>query len=323
MTDEKPIAMRPCASWNVVGQCNYTCSYCVQKPETRKGIPTREEVEKFLAAWDALPGRWEFKMSGGEPFLLKSLPEVALRLARRGHQVSVLTNLSAPKERIAAFVEASGTSLRTFSTSLHREMIGEAEFLEKIVWLRRLLDGVPRATLVVNSVLVPGELDRLYETKIRFEAAGIKYYPQMMRVDGKNYRYSDAEWEKVLRIIGARATPREVNMGYSFTGKPCWAGARYFIVTHRGNAYSCYPGKRTGKGFLGNVLKGTFRLWHGQHVCIYDVCPCTVPQNRGIVDARLGVRVAGEESPTVLLREIVARRDDFPRRGKSADSASI
>lgn len=289
-----PLKVRPCASWNVVGLCNYTCTYCVQKPETRKGIPTAEEIDKFLAAWDALPGRWELKMSGGEPFLLKSLPRVAERLRERGHLVSVLTNLSAPKERIEAFVDGAGEALRTFSTSLHREMVTEDAFLEKIVWLRGLLDRYPKATLVVNSVLVPDQLETLARTRVRYEAARVKWYPQMMRVDGKNYRYTDEEWARVQALVGQRLTPREVNMGYSFTGKACWAGAKYFIVTHRGNAYSCYPGKRTQNGYLGNVLKGTFRLWEGKRPCIYDVCPCTVPQNRGIVDPREGVRVLAE-----------------------------
>lgn len=292
---DKPVKLRPCASWNIVGQCNYSCTYCVQKAETRKGIPKPEEIERFLATWDALPGTWEFKLSGGEPFLLKNLARVAERLRQRGHAVSVLTNLSAPRERLLAFVEAAGEGLRTFSTSLHREMVTEEEFLDKVTWLRRELERFPRASLVVNSVLVPAQLQWLYETKLKYEAAGIKYYPQMMRVNGQNYRYTAAEWALVQKLIGEKTTPREVNMGYSFTGKPCWAGAKYFIVTHRGNAYSCYPGKRIGDGFLGNILKGTFRLWQGQRPCPYDVCPCTVPQNRGIVDPRLGVRLFADE----------------------------
>jgi MoaA/NifB/PqqE/SkfB family radical SAM enzyme len=285
------VKVRPCASWNIVGLCNYRCSYCVQKPETRKGVPTAAEVEIFLHTWEALPGSWELKISGGEPFLLPGLPRVAERLRARGHTVSVLTNLSDSRERIADFIEAAGPSLRTFSTSLHREMISEDEFLEKVVWVRRRLDAWPRATMVVNSVLVPEQLDRLMETKAKYQAAGVKWYPQMMRVNGRNYHYTDAEWRKVRELVGHAATPREVNMGYSFRGKPCWAGAKYFIVTHRGNAYSCYPGKRYGDGYLGNVLKGTFRLWEGRRPCPYDVCPCTVPQNRFIVDPAEGVRV--------------------------------
>ena len=92
--------VRPCCSWNVVGLCNYHCTYCVQKPETRKGIPTAEQIAKFLDTWDQLPGTWEFKMSGGEPFLLPDLAGVAARLRARGHLVSVLTNLSASREEL-------------------------------------------------------------------------------------------------------------------------------------------------------------------------------------------------------------------------------
>jgi organic radical activating enzyme len=283
-----------------VGQCNYDCSYCVQKRETRRGLPTAAELELFLSTWDELPGSWELKISGGEPFVLKQLPAVAERLRQRGHLVSILTNLSAPSTRLEAFINGAGDALRTFSTSLHREMVTEEEFLEKVLWVGGRLRDLPRATLVVNAVLDPAQLDALLETQRVFEGAGVKFYPQMMRVGGRNYHYSDGEWEKVRRLVGEKSTPREVNQGYSFRGEPCWAGARYFIVTHRGKAFSCYPGKRFGDGFLGNVLQGTFRLWEGPRPCPYEVCPCTVPQNRGIVEAKLGVRLAEPLSPQKL-----------------------
>ena len=63
--------------------------------------------------------------------MLKRLPEVAQRLAGAGHKVSLLTNLSAPLRVISTFIEAAGEQLRTFSCSLHREEVEEAEFFEK------------------------------------------------------------------------------------------------------------------------------------------------------------------------------------------------
>src|SRR5262249_35391566 len=154
-----------------------------------KGVPSAADIQLFLRAWDALPGSWEFKISGGEPFLLPDLPEVATRLRRRGHSVSMLTNLSASRADLAAFIDAAGDALRTFSTSLHREMVDEEEFLDQLLFVKERLRRYPRATLVVNNVLVPERLVELEDTKRRYESAGVKWYPQMMRVNGRNYRY--------------------------------------------------------------------------------------------------------------------------------------
>ncbi|HEY5944988.1 MAG TPA: hypothetical protein VIV40_05825, partial [Kofleriaceae bacterium] len=66
----------------------------------------------------------------------------------------------------------------------------------------------------------------------------------------------------------------------------CWAGARYFIVDHRGEAYRCYPARRQRTERLGNLLDGSFRVRMAAEPCRYAYCNCTVPQQRGMVEAR-------------------------------------
>ena len=68
------------------------------------------------------------------------------------------------------------------------------------------------------------------------------------------------------------------------SGRPCWAGARYLVVDHRGEAWRCYPARRYRKEHLGNVLATDFRLPTGPSPCLYHYCNCTVPQQRGMVD---------------------------------------
>jgi MoaA/NifB/PqqE/SkfB family radical SAM enzyme len=275
--------LRPVASWNIVAGCNYQCSYCVQKPRP-PALPTACELEGALATFARLSGRWEVKLSGGEPFLLAELPEVGRRLAAAGHAVSVLTNLSAPPARIASFISEAGDCLRTFSCSLHLEAVFEAAFLEKVLSVRALLSGLPRATLVVNSVVVPGRIGELAAVRRRFEAAGVKFYPQLMRIDGRPHAYGDSEGQAIAEGFGDLVGPGQMNRGYALFGRPCHAGSRYFVVHPRGEAFTCYPGKRSGNGYLGNVFDGSLRLREGPKPCPYEVCPCTVPQNRGIVE---------------------------------------
>ncbi|MBL8923701.1 MAG: radical SAM protein [Myxococcaceae bacterium] len=286
--------MRPTVSWNIVGGCNYRCSYCVQKHAPGLGTPSDDELDAALATMDRLPGRWEFKISGGEPFLLKRLPEVAHRLAAKGHLVSVLTNLSAPLRTLLELVDRAGPSLRTFSCSLHREETTEDDFLEKALAVKRALEPLPKATFVVNSVVVPGTVDVVGESRRRFEALGVKFYPQLMRKDGKAVDYDADDTRRLEAHFDDLVGPGQMNRGYRLTGRLCHAGAKYFIIHPRGDAFSCYPGKRVGDGHLGNVFDGTLTLRDGPAPCPYDVCPCTVPQNRGIIE---GFGANGEVAP--------------------------
>jgi MoaA/NifB/PqqE/SkfB family radical SAM enzyme len=286
---------RPTVSWNIVGGCNYRCTYCVQKHMPGIGGPSDEQLEAALATLTALPGSWEFKISGGEPFLLKRLPEVARRLAGAGHKVSLLTNLSAPLRVLETFIEAAGEQLRTFSCSLHREEVEEAVFFEKALAVKELLAKWPRATFVVNSVVVPGQVGDVAASRERFESAGVKFYPQLMRVNGKPAEYGWVDRWRIDRHFGDMVSPSRMNRGYPLKGRLCHAGSKYFIIHPKGDAFACYPAKRFGDGHLGNVFDGTLRLRDVPAPCPYEVCPCTVPQNRGIIEG-----FGGSEDPRTV-----------------------
>lgn len=284
--------LRPTVSWNIVGGCNYRCTYCVQKHAPGLGAPSDAELDAALATLERLEGRWEFKISGGEPFLLKRLPEVAKRLAAKGHLVSVLTNLSAPVRVLQDFIEAAGPQLRTFSCSLHREETTEDEFLAKARAVKDHLAKWPKATFVVNSVVVPGQVATVAASRERFEAAGIKFYPQLMRKDGKAVTYAADEQALLDDAFDDLVGPGQMNRGYALKGRLCHAGAKYFIIHPRGDAFACYPGKRFGDGHLGSVFDGSLVLREGPRPCPYEVCPCTVPQNRGIIEGFGGASVS-------------------------------
>lgn len=276
--------VRATVSWNIVGGCNYRCSYCVQKHAPGLGTPADAELDAALDVLTALSGQWEFKISGGEPFLLKRLPEVARRLASHGHLVSVLTNLSAPLRVLEDFIASAGPALRTFSCSLHREEVTEDEFFDKARAVKAALAPLPKASFVVNSVVVPGTVDVVGESRRRFEAEGLKFYPQLMRKDGRAVTYDAHDTRALEAHFDDLVGPGQMNRGFSLKGRRCHAGSRYFIIHPRGDAFTCYPGKRVGDGHLGNVFDGTLTLRDGPMACPYDVCPCTVPQNRGIIE---------------------------------------
>ena len=93
--------------------------------------------------------------------------------------------------------------------------------------------------------------------------------------------YAPHERELLLSLGGHNETGMiAANLG----GRLCWAGARYLIVDHVGEAYRCYPARRYRREYLGNVLDETFELRLDPVACEYDYCNCTVPQQRGMVD---------------------------------------
>lgn len=269
-------------SWNVNTTCNYRCSYCTQRFKEDRGR-WASDTPRFLAAFARLPGRWEVKLSGGEPFVHPTLDEIVGGLAELGHRVSVVTNFAASREKLAAFAAAARGRVRVFSCSLHLEYVdGEdamAAFVEKARWmadaLARAADpSLPAPHLCVTSVATRDALPRLAALAERFAAAGVSFKVQPEKQDRDVIAYSEREEEQLLSLGGHNKTGA---VRHSFRGLPCWAGARYFILDDVGNAFRCYPARRYKVERMGNFLAADFALADEPAACRYDACNCTVP----------------------------------------------
>ncbi len=288
---------QPTVEWQVCGICNYDCSYCIQSRETRQGHPSPADVERFLAFFRALPGRWEIKMTGGEPFAFRGFMEriVPGLIAETPHTLSVLTNLSAPLPVLLRFAALTQGRLGIVSASLHLEHTSADDFLARAVPLRAALD--PAARMVVNEVLVPGRLAEVAAARRAVEAAGLRWFPQVMKVGPGVFDYQGDDVVQVRRLTGAAPTPRQANLAPSYRGRMCWTGVEYFVLTQTGDAWSCRTARRFRDGFLGNVLTGAITLRSAPEPCRYDICPCTVPANRGMIEgvgAGVGVGIGAD-----------------------------
>lgn len=270
--------------WQVCGACNYDCSYCIQKKSSRTGHPSDAEVARFLEFFRGLDRAWEVKMTGGEPFAFRPFMEriVPGLVSGTRHTVSVLTNLSAPAHQLEAFAEVTRGRLHVVSASFHAEHTTVADFVAKARLLRDAMD--PRARLVVNAVMVPGRLDALIEARRAIEDAGLALFPQVMKVGRGIAAYGDDERDAYRALLGQSPTPADANVAPSYRGRLCWAGAEYFVLTQTGDAWRCRTARRFHEGYLGNVLSGTLALSRGPEACGYDICPCTVPANRGMIE---------------------------------------
>jgi len=286
---------RPTIEWQVCGTCNYDCSYCIQSKASRVGHPSDDEVTGFLAFFRALDGAWEVKMSGGEPFAFKGFLEriVPSLVAETPHRISVLTNLSAPPAKLERFAELTRGRLGVVSASLHLEFTTAEEFVVRALLLRERMS--PDATLVCNTVLVPGRLEQVARAKEVLLTHGLKVFPQVMKTKAGVFDYDADDRRRLVVLTGDRPTPREANLAPSYRGRRCWTGVDYFVLTQAGDAFSCRTARRFGEGYLGNVHRGGVALRREPVVCTYDICPCTVPANRGMIEG-VGDSVRGTTS---------------------------
>jgi organic radical activating enzyme len=275
---------RPTVEWQVCGICNYDCSYCIQSKASRVGHPSEDEVSSFLAFFRSLGGTWEIKMTGGEPFAFKAfLGRIIPGLVEATHhRISVLTNLSAPPHLLERFAELTRGRLHIVSASLHLEHTSAEEFVERALLLRERMD--PEASLVCNTVLVPGRLEAIAQAKALLESRGLKVFPQVMKTKRGVVEYGPEERRRLVVLTGERPSPREANLAPSYRGALCWTGVDYFVLTQTGDAWSCRTARRFDEGYLGNVHRGDFARRLEPVVCGYDICPCTVPANRGMIE---------------------------------------
>lgn len=262
-------------SWNMNTTCNYRCSYCTQRFVDDRAQWARD-LPRFIAAFNALPGDWEIKLSGGEPFQHPDFLSAVSALADGGNRVSVVTNLSARRDRLAAFADATARRPGVISASLHLEYAEPEAFRDTCVWLAER----HRGSLCVTCVATREVLPRLPALAALFEQAGLAFKVQPEKQDREVIAYTPREAAQLLALGGHNGTGQIVP---SFQGRQCWAGARYFIVDHRGDAYRCYPARRYRAEYLGNLIHGTFRLAPGPSACRYAYCNCTVPQQRGMI----------------------------------------
>lgn len=274
--------------WQVAGACNYDCSYCIQSKANRVGHPTDAMVDGFLRFFAALPPRgarpWEIKMSGGEPFAFRGFMDrvVPGLIAETPHVLSVLTNLSAPLSVLERFAELTRGRLGVVSASVHLEHVDAEAFAEKARRFREALGPGPR--LVINAVLVPGRLPQVARAKGAIHAAGLPFFPQVMKTKSGVFAYDDEDAPRVSDLLGPSPSPRTANTAPSYRGRLCFTGVDYFVLAQDGDAWSCRTARRNGAGYLGNVLGGTFALLSAPRACAWDICPCTVPANRGMIE---------------------------------------
>lgn len=255
--------------------CNYRCTYCTQRfLDDRK--QWARDLPRFIDAFGALPGAWEIKLSGGEPFQHPDFLGAVDALIRQGRTLSVVTNFSASPLTLERYAAITEPAAGVFSASLHLEYVDALEFRDRLRAFARMYAGPVVATVVATLANLP-RLPALVEA---FAAVGLTLRVQPEKQDREVIDYPP-QARALLRSLGGHNGTGW--LAPSFLGQPCGAGSRYFIVDHRGEAWRCYPARRRRSEHLGNLLDGSFQRYTQDEPCRYHYCNCTVPIQRGLV----------------------------------------
>ena len=249
------------ADWTVNHVCNFRCPYCIGSFEAVRGGPTPEVARR---GFDATGLTWLVHMTGGEPFLLKTLVRLCQLLTER-HFISINTNLSRPLdgfERLppdrVSFVHVGFHSrerrLRTgnrFREVFHRigtlkvagftvfasQVVGPADFgaYERDFQLALMEGVVLKPKIDKGAAFGPGEVSHFLELAARADGADGNVGPGLsidLSADAQRLHFSVTDFERRL----------------------CRSGRKFVTVDPLGNASRCLAEP------LGNVFDGTLSL---------------------------------------------------------------
>jgi sulfatase maturation enzyme AslB (radical SAM superfamily) len=138
--------------WSPLVRCNLSCPHCLDDTAVPEAVPAeRRRIARLIGSAGILGA----DISGGEPLLLRELPELAGHLAAAGLATSVTTNgwhLARRAAELAGHVDAIRVSLDGPDPASHDRLRGPGSF-------DRALDGITASRAVgipvqVHSVLM-------------------------------------------------------------------------------------------------------------------------------------------------------------------------
>ncbi|MEM4724197.1 MAG: radical SAM protein [Candidatus Hadarchaeum sp.] len=154
------------ASFAITTRCNSKCSYC----KIWELEPYDTPLSDLKRAVDELSdlGVYLVSLSGGEPFLHNSLPELIAHIRSRGLAVSLTTNGSLLKSGrlwpvLEAGLDALGLSLDTIDSDTYATIRGLPlmRILEGLHCLSRARAKFPRLAVSVNCVISKANIEQI------------------------------------------------------------------------------------------------------------------------------------------------------------------
>ncbi len=239
--------------------CNYKCEYCYQvnsEGQRQKGVLSKEHAENLLHFVDRMEEKFHVTFAGGEPFVYPHLNYLAEGFAKRQCSIMLITNFSAPIEKMEEFVLLCGKHLTEFNISVHLSQWDSMDvFYDKLERFCAFIkeQGLPAR---VNLTCVVTD-ENFEEVKCLDEVMGTRFEKlnfKLHRVyyNGIYHMYKD-EVEEYLQSKNLDV-PKERANNIDFYGRMCWCGSRFFYIESNGDVMRCYTSQKNPKMFhLGNL----------------------------------------------------------------------
>ena len=158
----------------IIDSCNYRCRMCDIRMKENPAVYPRAAQERDIDALSRM-GVVYYSISGGEPTLVKDLPERLAYAAKKIPYVHLVTNGSTMTQELAR--RLGGTGVKEISVSIdgtetfHNLSRGVDNAFAK-AWnaLTLLTAHAPGVQLVVNSLLTPYNIPDLRELRKRLDS---------------------------------------------------------------------------------------------------------------------------------------------------------
>jgi MoaA/NifB/PqqE/SkfB family radical SAM enzyme/glycosyltransferase involved in cell wall biosynthesis len=237
--------------------CNFKCEYCYQvdnEGHRLKGIFEQENIDKLIEFMDRLEGKSRVNLVGGEPFVYPYLNEFAKKLVNKGHLPNMITNFSAPFEKIESFLDIVKNQLYGFSISIHISQWNNINNLysklQKLVEYKRSHNY--EWHILLSCVITEENFDKAIEIeKYINDNFGLHIMFQRVYYNGVYHIYSD-RIEKYFKEHNLDVKEEKAN-NIDFYGRYCWAGSKFFYIEYNGEVHRCYTNQYGKYGVLGNV----------------------------------------------------------------------
>ena len=262
-------------SWVVTKNCNYSCSYCIAGTGKEKiSVNPRDPLKIFDKLRSIIPGEWDVFITGGEPFVTPKFLKLAENIIKAGYKIHLTTNFSAPYVEITKFLDITKGKLIRFNASLHLEHAKMEDFFKKAIFIQDRIGPLFRVTAVAtkdgkNNVKKLAEIGKKFRQKgMKFQLVAQKIYAEPEFID-----YTAKERKSIAsfgRTLGLENPDHR--------GEKCQAGVSYFALYPNGDAFRCHQASKETNGYLGNPLKGNFKLYKNPKPCLYECCSCPIPQ---------------------------------------------
>ncbi|MDR1996895.1 MAG: radical SAM protein [Candidatus Margulisbacteria bacterium] len=236
--------------------CNYKCEYCYQVDDDGhrfKGVFEEKNINNLINFMKKTKLKYIVSLVGGEPFMYPRLNEFAQKLIKNGHRPNIITNFSAPFEKIEEFINIVKNNLFNFGISIHISQINSTEaFLLKLGKLMELKGIWPVwITCVITeenfdkAIEIGEEIKKTYGITVYFQRV---YYREIYNI----YSERIENYFKTHNID----VPKEKTGNINFFGNYCWCGIKSYYIDHNGDVHRCYtPQACKNNGILGNLSK--------------------------------------------------------------------